>query len=312
MRQWIQIIKETAIGTTPTADSTNSIWIDIEETDPGITVTPSMFNIRTALPKRGVTNRISGSGSDSVAGTLSTALYHEHASFWHDAVFEPSIRNTDEPYLPTYTINRAWRDDGWVSRVEQYKRCVFQAATITGTNAQGSDPIRLQLTVIGGELNTGASLAAPACTVYPDELYLWPMTDFELNDISLKSYVRSVSLTIAHTVTPRRHMNRYPDGYTYSSWAPSFAVEMDMFSHAFREQYLDIRTAFANAIYATNNALTFTYAVDKIIKFDFYNAMFSALDPQRPPNGDHTQSATIVPFYDCTNMDLTCTVTNPS
>jgi len=87
---------------------------------------------------------------------------------------------------------------------------------------------------------------------------------------------------------------------------------MDMFSHDYRTQYLDIRTAFADAIYASNNSFVLTYDVDKIVTFDFYNAMFSALDPQRPPGSDHTQSATIVPFFDCTNLDLTCTITNPA
>ena len=40
MRQWLQIIKESTIGTTPSADSTNSVWIDIEETDPAVNLTP--------------------------------------------------------------------------------------------------------------------------------------------------------------------------------------------------------------------------------------------------------------------------------
>ena len=74
----------------------------------------------------------------------------------------------------------------------------------------------------------------------------------------------------------------------------------------------DIRTAFADAIYATNNSFVMTYAADKKVTFNFFNAMFSALNPQRPPGAPHTQNATITPFYDCTNLDLTCTITNPA
>jgi len=312
MRQWMQIIKETDILTTPTASDSNSIWIDLEESDPSINLTPSMYQIRSALPKRGVTTRLSGSAQDAIAGSFSVALYHEQANFWHDAVFEPTLVSTIYPTLPTYTINRAWVDDGFISRVEQYRRCVFSACTITGSNAAGSDPIRLNLTVLGGEFVSGVTLTAPACTVFPDELYLWTGTDIKINNTSIKSYVRGFTHTITHTIQPRRHMNRYPDGYTYSGWNVSLGIDMDMFSHAYREQYLDIRTSFADAIYASNNYLEFTYAADKKVKFDFYDAMFSALDPQRPPSGDHTQAATIIPHYDCTLLDMTCTITNPA
>jgi len=312
MRQWMQIIKETAIGTTPVASGLNSIWIDMEESDPSINLTPSMYQIRSALPKRGVTNRLTGSGTDNISGSFNVGLYHEQVAFWKDAVFEPSLVSTVYPFLPTYTINRAWVDDGYVARVEQYKRCLFSACTITGSNADGGDPIRMDLTVIGGEYNSGATLTAPACSVFPTELYLWTGTDYELNDVSLKQYIRSLSLTITHSVAPVRHMNRYPDRYGYYGWNPAFAVEMDMFSHAYRTKYLDIRTSFASAIYATNNMLEFTYAADKKLTFNFFNAMFNQLDPQRPPGGDHTHSAGVIPYYDCTNLDMTCTVTNPA
>lgn len=311
MRQWLQIIKETSIGTTPAADSSNSIWIDIEETDPGITVTPSIYNVRSALPNRGVVNRISGSGSDAIAGNLSTKLYHEHADFWKEAVFVPSIRNTDEPYLPTYTITRVWRSNAWTARVEQYKRCQFQSVTLTGSNQPGQDPIAIDLTVIGGEYKDDASLSAPACTVFPTELYLWPMTELKLNNVSIRQHLKGWQLTINHAVTPSRSVERYPNFYTYGGWSPELSFTTDLNNHDFRAKYLSIRSSFSSAIYAADNMLELTYAVDKKITFPFYNAMFSVNNPQRPPGGEHTQASTILPHYDCTNLDMTCTVTNP-
>ena len=314
MRQWLQLIKEDTPGTTPTADANNSIWIDMEETDPAINLVPTMFQIRSALPKRGVTNRIAGSSQDSINGSIATALYHEQANFWKSTVFEPVLGASPLylPSLPTVTINRGWVDDGGTARYEQYKRCLFSGFTLNGSNEGTGAPIRLSVNIIGGEFNGSATISPPACTVFPTELYLWSMCDFELNNTSIKSYVRSLSLSVTHNVTPRYHMNRFPDSYGYHGWSPSFSVGMDMFSHDYRTQYLDIRTAFADAIYASNNSFVLTYAVDKVVTFDFYNAMFSALDPQRPPGSDHTQSATIVPFFDCTNLDLTCTITNPA
>lgn len=314
MRQWLQIIRESTIGTTPVADANNSIWVDIEETDPAVNLTPVMFNIRTALPRRGVTNRISGSAQDAISGTITTALYHEHANFWESTVFEPTVGASPLflPSLPTVTINRGWADDGGTVRYEQYKRCIFSGFTLTGSNEGTGAPIRLSVNVIGGEYNGSATISPPACSAFPTRLYLWSGVDFKLDNVSLKNYIRSISMSVTHAVSPRMHANRYPDSYGYFGWSPSIQVGMDMFSHAYRTQFLDIRTAFADAIYATNNKLELTYDADEKVTFDFYNAMFSALDPQRPPGGDHTQNATIVPFYDCSNYDMTCTITNPA
>jgi len=314
MRQWLQLIKETTPGTTPAADASNSIWLDMEENDPSINLVPTMFTIRSAMPKRGVTNRISGSAQDAITGTIETALYHEQANFWKATVLEPTVGASPLflPSLPTVTVNRGWVDDGGTARYEQYKRCLLSGYTLSGSSEGTGAPIRFSVPIIGGEYNGAATIAPPSCTAFPVELYLWTMADLELNDVSIKEYVNSLTLSVTHNVQPRYHMNRFPDRFHYAGWNPSLNVGMDMFSHAYRTKYLDIRTSFAGAIYATNNSLTLTYAADKKITFAFYNAMFQALDPQRPPNGPHTQAATIVPFFDCTNMDMTATITNPA
>lgn len=315
MRQWIQLIKEATPGTTPTPDADNSIYVDLEENDPAINLVPTMYKIRSAMPKRGVVDRLAGSAQDEISGSIATALYHEQADFWRATVFEPAYGGS-APYpptgLPTVTIDRGWLDDGGTARYERYKRCVLTGYTVSGSNSGTAAPIRLSVNVIGGEYDGEATITPPACTAFPTELYLWSMCDFELNDVSIKSYVSSLTLNVTHTITPRRHMNRYPDSYHYAGWEKSFTVEMDMFSHAYRTQFLDVRTAFADAIYATNNSFVMTYAADKKVTFNFFNAMFSALNPQRPPGAPHTQNATITPFYDCTNLDLTCTITNPA
>lgn len=314
MRQWLQIIKETVPGTTPAATGTNSIWLDMEENDPAINLVPTMFTIKSALPKRGVTARITGSSQDTANGSIQTALYHEQAQFWKDVVFEPTLGASPYfvPSLPTVTINRGWLDNSGNVRYEQYKRCSFTSFSLSGSNQGSAAPIRLSLNLIGGEYNGGATIAPPSCSAFPTSVYLWSMADFKLNNVSLKSVVLSLSVQATHGVTPVYHMNRYPDRYTYTGWTPSVTVAMDMDSHTYRTKYLDIRTAFASATYATNNNVELTYAADKKVKFDLYNAMFSELNPQRPPGGDHSQNGTIVPYYDCTNLDMTCTITNPA
>lgn len=315
MRQWLRLVKEDTPGTTPTPDADNSIYIDMEENDPAINLVPVMYKIRSAMPKRGMVDRLTGSAQDGINGSIPTALYHEQADFWRATVFEPAYSGTapNPPTgLPTVTVDRGWLDDTGTARYERYKRCMFNAYTITGSSDGAAAPIRLSVNVIGGEYDGTATIAAPSCTAFPTELYLWSMCDFELNDVSLKSYVSSLSLNVTHLITPRQHMNRFPDSFGYHGWEKSFSVEMDMFSHAYRAQFFDIRSSFAEAIYATNNSFAMTYATDKKVTFNFYNALFSALDPRRPPGGNHTQSATIVPFFDCTNLDLTCTITNPA
>lgn len=312
MQYWMQIIKEATVGTTPTADADNSIWIDLGTTDPGIVYTPEITEIKSALPRRGVTSRFAVSTRGSVSGSLTTGLYHEQADFWNAVTLSQTIGGS-APYpasIPTVTINTGWTDDGGTARYEQYKRCIIPTYSLSGSNTQ--DPINLTVSVVGGQYNGGATIAPPACSNFPVELYLWNMTTLELNDTQIENYLLSWTIAGNHTITPRRHINKYPDTFHYGGFAPSLNVSLDMFSHAYRTQYLDIETAFADAIYSTNNKLELTYAVDKKVTFNLYDVMFRSLTPSRTPGQPHTQSATIVPFYDCTNLDMTCTITNPA
>lgn len=314
MRQWLQIIKESVVGTTPTASASNSIWVDMEEQDPSINLVPAVFKIRSSLPKRGVVDRIAGSSQDTISGTIATALYHEQAQFWNDTVFSPTLGASPlyMPSLPTVTINRGWADDTGTVRYEQYKGCIFTGFTLAGSNDANGAMMRLSVNLIGGQYNGGATIAPPSCGAFPTQLYLWNMCDFKLNNTSLKSYILNMNLTVNHAIAPRMHMNRYPDSYGYNGMTAQFTTGMDMFSHAYRTQYLNIQSSFASAVFATNNNLELTYSATQKVRFDFYNAMFQALDPQRPPGGNHTQNATIVPFYDCTNLNITSTITNPA
>ena len=312
MQYWMQIIKEATVGTTPTADADNSIWIDLGTTDPGITYTPEITEIKSALPRRGVTSRFAVSTRGSVSGSLTTGLYHEQAAFWNSVTFSQTLGGS-APYpasLPTVTINTGWTDDSGTARYEQYKRCIIPSFSLAGSNTQ--DAINLTVNVLGGEYNGGATIAPPACSNFPVELYLWNMLTFELNDVQIENYLLSLTVAGNHSITPRRHIRKFPDSYHYGGYQPSVNVSLDMFSHAYRTQYLDIETAFADAIYSTNNKIELTYAADKKVAFNLYDAMFRSLTPSRTPGQPHTQSATIVPFYDCTNLDMTCTITNPA
>lgn len=312
MRQWLEVIIEETPGTTPTATADNSILIDLEENDSDIDATPQISTIKSALPKRGVTNRITFSSKDNVAGSLQTALYHEHADFWDATIFEPQLSASPYfiPYIPTVTINRAWLDSTFAARFEQYQGCALGGFTLTGSNQ--SDVMRMDIPVMGGKLNLAATLTPPECSDFPGELYLWSMLDLKLNNVSVKSIINSLSFSCQMAIEARWHANRHPDAYQYSGWNPTFNANVDMNAHTFRSKYMDIRTSFTAAKYATNNNLELTYAADKKIKWDFYNTIFSQVKPNRPASGAHTHDLVWYPNYDCTNLDLTCTVTNPA
>ncbi len=308
----MQIIKEATVGTTPTADADNSIWIDLGTTDPGIVYTPEITEIKSALPRRGVVSRFAVSSRGTVSGSLTTGLYHEQADFWNAVTLSQTVGGS-APHpasIPTVTINSGWTDDAGTARYEQYKRCIVPSYSISGSNTQ--DAINLNVSVLGGQYNGSATIAPPACSAFPVELYLYNMTSFLLNNVQIKDYLLSFTIAGNHTITPRRHINPYPDTYHYGGFSPSVSASLDMFSHAYRTQYLDIETAFADAIYATNNAIVLEYDTDKKVAFNLYDAMFRQLTPNRTPGQPHTQAATIVPFYDCTNLDMTCTITNPA
>lgn len=311
MRQWLKIMKEDTYGTVPTdPDPTDVIWIDMEENDPTIDVTPQMYVINSALPSRGVTKRLTGASQYSVGGQIQTALYHEHANFWEEAVFEPTV-TSGIPNLPSYTIHRAYADNGGVVKAEQFTGCKFTAVTVTGSNQAAQAPIRLNLTVQGSRYIEDVALTAPTCSVFPTSVYLWSGVDLDIGGTSLKSLIRDLNLSITHRTNPIFHANQYADRIAYYGWDVSLATNYDMESHTIRNKFLDILTSFSAAKYNTG-FVDFIYAVDKKVRFNLYNVLFSAVNPQRPPGGDHMYAATLGPYYDCTNLDMTCTVTNPA
>lgn len=312
MRQWLEIIIEETPGTTPTATDDNSILIDLEENDIDIDVEPQLVTIRSALPGRGVTDRLTFSDQDGISGTLQTALYHEHADFWNSTVFEPQLSPApyEIPYIPTVTINRAWLDNGFTPRFEQYQGCALGGFTLAGSNQ--SRVMRLSIPVMGGKLNLGATLTPPACSDFPVELYRWTSMDLKLNNVSLKPIINSLSFACPMTIEPRSHANRFPDSYQYFGWRPAFTANTDMDAHTYRSKFLDIRTSFSAAKYATNNYLELAYAADKKIKWDFFDSVFKSVKPNRPAAGAHTHDLVWSPHYNCTNRDLTCTITNPA
>lgn len=315
MKSWMRIIKESSIGTTPTPDSTNSVWIDNGTNAFSVFNKPTVTTVRTALPKRGMTKRKSFSTQDNISGTVSTKLYHEQAQFWHDVVLEPTVSVT-APYpgsLPTVTIAQGYtNDDGSLLKYEQYSRCILTQATLSGSNAGEDAQIKLAVNVMGGEQVADVTVAPPSCSDFPVKAVLWSGLIFKLNNVELQNYLDSLTLTLAHEVSKLQHTTRYPLKYIWSGWNPSLSVTMDLANHTYRDKHLAIRTAFADAIYATNNVIDFVYDSDEKTTFNFFNAFFDSLDPDLTPTGPHKQSAQISPYFDCTNLDMTCTITNPA
>lgn len=314
MRQYLKIMKESTYNTKPTTPAASDvIWLDMAENDPQIDVVPSIWQIRGSMPKRGLTNRLMGSSQYGIQGSLQTYLYHEQADFWKAAVFEPTYnQTTNVPDLPSYTIQRAWVDNNNTVKVEEYNGCKFTGATLTGSNAGAQAPIQLSLNVVGSKYVENGSLTAPGCGDLPDDVHLWSGVDFLLGNTSLKAIVQNLTLSIQHNMNPVFHANKYADKIRYYGWNPSINATWDMDSHAYRNKFLDIIDSITSAQYATNNKVEFTYAADKKVTFSLYNVMFQNVTPARPPGGDFTESGTLMPNFDCTNLDMTCTVTNPA
>jgi hypothetical protein len=313
MRQYIKIVKE-AVYNTPAASpaAADVIWLEMAESDATLDATPQLFTIRGARPSRGVVDINTGASQYAVAGQFTTQLYHEQANFWKTAVFEPTVTN-GIPDLPSYTVFRSYASNAGVFRVERFTGCKFTGVTLSGSNAAAQAPVSMQLNLVGSQwTDTGVSLTAPACNDFPTSVYLWSGTDLLLNNTSLKSVMRSASIQIQHNTNPIFHANQYADRIAYYGWNPSLSVQMDLDTHAYTSKMMSILTSFSSAEYDTNNKLEFTYAANKKVTFNLFNVVWNQLSTSRPPGGDFMQSGSLKPYYDCTNLDVTCSITNPA
>jgi hypothetical protein len=313
MRQYIKIVKE-SVYNTPAASPAASdiIWLELAESDASIDATPQVYTIRGARPSRGVVDINTGASQYAVAGSITTQLYHEQANFWKTAVFEPTV-TSGIPDLPSYTVFRSYASNGGTWRTERFTGCKFTGVTLSGSNAAAQAPVTMTLNLVGSQwTDTGVSLTAPGCTDFPTSVYLWSGTDLLLNNTSLKSVMRSASIQIQHNTNPIFHANQYADRIAYYGWNPSLSVQMDLDSHVYTSKMMSILTSFSSAQYATNNKLEFTYAATKKVTFNLYNVVWNQLSTSRPPGGDFMQNGSLKPYYDCTNLDVTCTITNPA
>lgn len=313
MRQYVKISKETTYNTTPTVAGANGvdyIWVELAENDPNIDVQPVTYQINGARPSRGVVPISSGSSQYNVAGQFQTYLYHEQANFLKTAVLEPTV-TSNVPNLPTYTIQRAYVDNNNNWKYDTFNGCKFTAASISGSNAGASAPIQLQLSVTGSKWTTGTSFTAPGCTDFPTNVYLWGDIDFSLAGTSLKSLMRSLSISIQHKTEPIFHANQFCDRINYYGWTPTVASTWDLESHTYTDKMRSILTSFASAQYATG-LVSFTKSITQKVTFNLYNVLLQQLQTAKPPGGAFTQNASLIPYYDCTNLDMTCTVTNPA
>lgn len=313
MRQFIKIVKETTYNTPQASPPAGDvIWLELAESDATLDATPQLFTVRGARPSRGVVDINTGASQYAVAGSITTQLYHEQANFWKTAVFEPTVTN-GMPDLPSYTIFRSYASNAGVFRVERFTGVKFTSVTLTGSNQAQQAPIQMSLNLVGSQwTDTGVTLTAPGCSDFPTSLYLWSGTDLLLNNTSLKSLMRSASITLQHNTNPIFHANQYADRIQYYGWNPSIGVQMDLDSHTYTQKMMSILTSFASAQYATNNKLEFTYAANKKVAFNLFNVVWNQLSTSRPPGGDFLQSGGLKPYYDCTNLDVTCTITNPA
>ena len=315
MKQYLKIMKESTYGTAPTVAGTagvDFIWVELAENDPSVDVKPTTYTISGSRPSRGVVEIQTGSSQYSVGGSIQTYLYHEQAAFWNTAAFSPTVTN-NLPDLPSYTIHKAYADNSGTFRGEQFTGCKFTSATLSGSNSGSSAAIGLSLNLVGSKFIDSISLSSPSCTVFPSQLYTWSMCDLQLGGVSLKSLMRSVSLSISHKTNPIFHANAYADRIAYYGWDPKIASTWDLDSHGYTTKYRQIMTSFAAAAYSSGTnkfELVYDPATITLKKttFTLFNVVIAGLNTSKPPTGDFTQSADLMPYYDCANMDMTCAV----
>lgn len=316
-RHFIRITKEKTYGgdpvDTPTA-GTDQIYIDYGTTPPGVRRNLVVWNHQSVVPSRGLTNRLTGSDQYQVSGSLQTLLFHEQAAFWKTAVFEPTVDPvTKRESLPSYTIDQAILSNNSVKWTDRFKGCVFTQATIQGSNEGSRAPIQLSVNVIGSErveVPVSPAFDPASCADLPDKPYRWSKSQIMLNSVDLKDLLRNYTLTINHQVAQRINMGQHVTAVMHTGWSPSLQATIDLDDWTYKTKHFDLLTSFQAARYATGNTIKFTDPVSGgDTTFTLHNVIVSAFGENLPVADFFTAGVTLMPFYDCTNLDMTCAYT---
>lgn len=314
-RHYLRITREETYNGGPMASPTTAdqIYVDYGTNAPRIKQTLVVWIHQSVVPSRGVANRLTGSDQYTVGGSLSTLLFHEQAAFWEKAVFEPTVDATTKvESLPSYTIDEAIQSTNGTFWTNRYTGCMFRQATLSGSNEGTRAPIALSVEVVGSTriaVPGTPAFNAAGCSDLPVKPYRWSKSLLFFNGVSLNSVLRSWQLTIAHNLASRINMGQTVTAMKHTGWSPSLQITSDLDDWSLKQAYLDLITSFSLASKDTNYLELQDSTSTGKTRFDFYNMIVGTFDENLPVGDFFTAQSTLAPYYDCTNLDMTCTVT---
>lgn len=316
MRHYVRITREETYNNGPMANpvaGTDQIYIDYGTNPPGIRQNLTVWNHQSVVPSRGITNRLTGSDQYTVAGSLTTVLFHEQAPFWEKAVFEPTVDAiTKVESLPSYTIDQAIQSSNGTMWTDRFTGCMFRQATISGSNEGTRAPITLSVEVVGSTRAAvpGSPAFNPAsCSDLPVKPYRWSKSELHFNNVTLNPILRSWTLTIAHSIASRINMGQTVTALKHTGWNPSLSITSDIDNWDLKTAYLELLESFDKASKDSNYLELQDSTSTGKLRFDFYNMIVSSFNESLPVADFFTAQSSLMPYYDCTNLDMTCTYT---
>lgn len=316
MRHYVRITRETTYNGGPMQNpvlNEDQIWLDYGLTPPNLTQNLITWAVQSVVPRRGVTNRKIGSDQYRVGGTINTLLFHSQAPFWKKAVFEPTVDNTTLlADLPSYTIDQAIynaKGGKWTNRFTGVK---FQSAVITGTNEGTRAPVSMSVQLTGSaraEVPASPAFAPPSCDDLPSDVYRFKNSTLTIGGVSLDPIINSWTLSIQHDLATRNNKGETINDILHTGWKPNLQCVWNIDSWDYRTKYLSLLESFDAAKYATSSLELKDTPGNGHTLFNFYNLVIGTLTDNLPVNNFPTQNATLIPNFDCTNMDMTVTHT---
>lgn len=300
------------------------IWLDYGVQVPAINQVFSFWNHQSVVPNRGVTNRLTGAEQYTIGGQFQTLLFHEQAKFWKEAVLEPTVAATNNPFkvqdLPSYQIDRYMTVNGDIRWTDRITGCKFASATLASSSEGQRAPVALSVNWQGStRIEIPASevtaFAPPACVgdYIPKKPYRWSKSTFTLDStgttpIVLDTIIRSWSVEIQHQMSSRMNKGATITNMVQTGWTPQMSVTLDIDSWDYKTKYCKIIDGM-DAVKYTKSTLVLTDtvvspAVAGNTTFTWMGMVFQSLTDNLSATDFSTQNAVLRPNYDCTDWDM--------
>lgn len=340
MQCYIKITKEkayvAATGNTTASGGYNSgaiavptlnqdyIWLDYGVQVPAINQVFSFWNHQSVVPNRGVTNRLTGAEQYTIGGQFQTLLFHEQAKFWKEAVLEPTVAATNNPFkvqdLPSYQIDRYMTVNGDIRWTDRITGCKFASATLASSSEGQRAPVALSVNWQGStRIEIPASevtaFAPPACAgdYIPKKPYRWSKSTFTLDStgttpIVLDTIIRSWSVEIQHQMSSRMNKGATITNMVQTGWTPQMSVTLDIDSWDYKTKYCKIIDGMDAVKYAKSTLVLTDTVVSPAVAgnttFTWMGMVFQSLTDNLSATDFSTQNAVLRPNYDCADWDM--------